>query len=279
MKKTAVTPGQNWESLTLANNFIFYKVMRHHPKECQHLIEILLGIKIEHIEMSNEETIEIDFDSHGIRLDVYVKGSGQIFDVEMQTTDTKDLPERSRYYQGLMDLDTLKSGQKYKELKTSHVIFICMEDIFYNNIPICTFENICLEDGKTKLNDRAYRHFFIAKNCAKMIKDKEVRTFFEFLISNKSADNFTSDLHSYVTKAKHNMQWRVQYMTWERQRTYDREEGMEIGAQQASIANAKNLLALNKLSDEEIAQCCSLPLEQVLALKEELERKAIAVEK
>ncbi len=68
-------------------------------------------------------------------------------------------------------------------------------------------------------------------------------------------------------------------MTWERQRTYDREEGMEIGAQQASIANAKNLLALNKLSDEEIAQCCSLPLEQVLALKEELEREAIAVEK
>ena len=36
------------------------------------------------------------------------------------------------------------------------------------------------------------------------------------------------------------------------------------------IANAKNLLSLNKLSDEEIARCCSLPLEQVLALKEEL---------
>ena len=36
------------------------------------------------------------------------------------------------------------------------------------------------------------------------------------------------------------------------------------------IANAKNLLSLNKLSDEEIARCCSLPLEQVLALKKEL---------
>ena len=271
--KEKLTPEQKWENLTLADNFIFYKVMRHHPKECQHLIEMLLGIRIERMEMSNEETVEIDRDSHGIRLDVYVKDTGQIFDVEIQTTDTKDLPERSRYYQGLMDLDTLKTGQKYKDLKNSHVIFICMEDIFHNNLPVCTFENICLEDGRTKLNDRAWRHFFIARNCAKMIEDKEVRAFFEFLISNKSADNFTNELHGYVNDAKHNMQWRVQYMTWERQRTYDREEGMEIGARETAIANAKNLLFLNKLSDEEIASCCSLPLEQVLALKEELEKQ------
>ena len=41
------------------------------------------------------------------------------------------------------------------------------------------------------------------------------------------------------------------------------------------IANAKNLLSLNKLSDEEIARCCSLPLEQVLALKKELARETV----
>ena len=45
----------------------------------------------------------------------------------------------------------------------------------------------------------------------------------------------------------------------------------EEGEESAKITNARNLLKLNKLSDEEIAQCCSLPLEQVLTLKEELE--------
>ena len=40
------------------------------------------------------------------------------------------------------------------------------------------------------------------------------------------------------------------------------------GALNASIANAKKLLELNKLTAEEIALCCSLPLEDVLALKE-----------
>ena len=53
----------------------------------------------------------------------------------------------------------------------------------------------------------------------------------------------------------------------------------EDATEATKIANAKNFLSLNKLSADEIAQCCSLPLEQVLALKEELEREAVAVTK
>ena len=39
---------------------------------------------------------------------------------------------------------------------------------------------------------------------------------------------------------------------------------------ETAVANAKNLLSMNFGTPEQIAQCCSLPLEQVLALKEEL---------
>ena len=56
-------------------------------------------------------------------------------------------------------------------------------------------------------------------------------------------------------------------------------EGLKRGTQQTSIANAKNLLQKSSLSPEMIADCCSLPLEQVLALKEELDREAVAVTK
>ena len=44
----------------------------------------------------------------------------------------------------------------------------------------------------------------------------------------------------------------------------------EDATEATKIANAKNLLQKAKLSPEMIADCCSLPLEQVLALKEEL---------
>ena len=46
--------------------------------------------------------------------------------------------------------------------------------------------------------------------------------------------------------------------------------GRSEGERQNAIANAKNLLKLNKLSAEEIADCCSLPLDTVLALKAEV---------
>ena len=38
-----------YSKLTLANNFMFYKVMRHHPDACKHLLEMLLNIKFQEI--------------------------------------------------------------------------------------------------------------------------------------------------------------------------------------------------------------------------------------
>jgi hypothetical protein len=61
---------------------------------------------------------------------------------------------------------------------------------------------------------------------------------------------------------------------------WDQEKFIEvqkkIAVEDNKIANAKNLLSLNKLSAAEIARCCSLPLEQVLALKEELAHENVA---
>ena len=53
-------------------------------------------------------------------------------------------------------------------------------------------------------------------------------------------------------------------------------EGIQIGARENAIANAKNFLKEGD-SPEKIARCCSLPLEQVIALKEELSHETVAV--
>ena len=49
--------------------------------------------------------------------------------------------------------------------------------------------------------------------------------------------------------------------------------GLAEGAQQTAIANARNLLALG-VNAETVSEGCSLPLEQVLALKNELETES-----
>ena len=47
-------------------------------------------------------------------------------------------------------------------------------------------------------------------------------------------------------------------------------EGHADGVRENAIENARNLLAMNILTSEQIAQAVSLPLEQVLTLREEL---------
>lgn len=262
---TNLTPAEKWENATIANNFIFYKVMHNNPDICKRLLEILLEIEIDHIEMEQEKQIEIDYGIKGIRLDVYAKNATQAFNIEMQVADTQELPERSRYYQGIMDVDMLRSGQKYKELKDSYIIFICLNDIFHKGKAKYTFENLCIEDSTVKLNDRTTKLFFIAQNYDKIL-NKEQRAFLSLVMKNECKTNFTNDIMNLVQDAKHNMQWRFQYMEWERQRTYDFDAGVQKGQQKAK-ENAAIALLREHIKPEIIAKCVELPIEKVLELQ------------
>lgn len=260
---------EKWENATIANNFIFYKVMRNNPDVCQELLEILLEFKIERIEMSQEEEINVDFGSKGIRMDVYAKDSdGQkAYNIELQAKDTKELPERARYYQGVMDVDLLKSGQDYKNLNTTFIVFICVDDIFEKGLAKYTFENLCVEDPKIKMGDRAYKYFFISQNCDKLL-DEEQKAFLKMVSNNKSSNAFTDKVKKLVDNAKRNTQWRKQFMDWEREKTYSFNRGLEQGAQQKAVETARNLLN-EGVAPEVISRCVGLPLEQVLDLQKQ----------
>ena len=54
-----LTPEEKWKNATIANNFIFYKVMHNNPDVCKEPLEILLRIKIDHITMHTEEYTRI----------------------------------------------------------------------------------------------------------------------------------------------------------------------------------------------------------------------------
>ncbi len=270
-----LTPEKKWEQATIANNFIFYKVMRNNPDVCKELLEILLEIKIDHIDMRQEEEVAIDYGKKAIRLDVYAVGNQEAYNLEMQTTDTNELPERSRFYQSSLDLDDLNAGADYIDLKTSYIIFICVPDIFKKGLGKYKFENICIDENKqiTRLNDRAYKLFFIAKNYDKILNEKQ-RAFLELVTNNKSINSFTNRIKELVEKAKQNTQWRKQFMDFEHYMSLSfrqgKEEGEQLGAQKKAIEAAINLLKMEILSPEQIAQAQDLPLEKVLELQKEI---------
>ena len=55
-------------------------------------------------------------------------------------------------------------------------------------------------------------------------------------------------------------------------------KGIEQGVQQAARENARNFLKMNLLSSEQIAQGTGIPLEEVLALKEELAQEGVSAQ-
>ena len=213
-----LTPLEKWNSLTLANNFIFCKVLEENPDVCKELLEMLLDIKIDRIEQpKSEQTFKTDFDSRGIRLDVYVKdGTGRCFDIEIQTSSYMQLAKRARYYQGLMDVDSIQFGQEYSALKDSYVIFLCLGDAFGHRLPVYTFRYRAEEDKNILMNDGTVNIFFNATMYDKM-QSENLRSFFRYLCGKNSDDNFTDRLSALVERVKMNAQWRHRYMTIEQE--------------------------------------------------------------
>lgn len=254
---------EKWKNATIANNFIFYKVMRNNPDVCKQLLEILLEFKIDHIEMRQEEEVAIDYGKKAVRLDVYAIGQKQAYNLEMQATDTDELPERSRFYQGALDLDDLDAGDNYTNLRTSYIIFICIQDIFRKGLGKYKFENICVDENNQiiKLNDRAYKYFFIARNYAKIL-DQEQKAFLELVTQNKGTSAFTKKLKNLVEEAKQNTQWRKQFMQFDNYMSISFRQGKKEGEQQKAIEDARSFY-LNGVSIELIAKSLNMTIEQV----------------
>ena len=133
--------GKAFEELQIKDDFMFSVIMRN-PKFCRPFLERVLGITISRIEYPRpQETIDISADAKSVRLDIYVEdGEETVYNIEMQATANRNLPKRTRYYQGMIDLNILEKGKDYKGLKCSFVIFVCAFDLFGEGRHIYTFE-------------------------------------------------------------------------------------------------------------------------------------------
>lgn len=221
---------EKWNNLTLANNFLFTKVMQN-EEICRHTLELLLNIKIKKLEYTHSEVYFKDsYDSRGIRFDVYTTDDKHCYDIEMQTTNKSNLLKRARYYSSCIDIDTLKSGKDFSELKENIIIFLCLEDPFSMQLPVYTFKSNCLECSDLP-DDETTKVFYNISQFEKH-PNKEVRTFFEFIRTNKPADSFTHTLSKYAAEAKQNADYRRQYMRIEVELSDKYHEGIAQGIKQ-----------------------------------------------
>ena len=222
-----------YEELELKDDFMFGLIM-HDPKYVKPFLEMILKIKIRKVVYpQSQKSIDLSANAKAIRLDVYVEDDqNTVFNLEMQTSDNRNLPKRMRYYQGVIDLNILQKGQDYTKLKKSYVIFICTFDPFGEGRHIYTFCNTCQENTALTLDDDAVKIILSTKGTMDDVSP-EMKRILDYIDGKGASDKFTEELEEAVRSARQNERWRLDYMTLEyeyRQRYLEgKEEGREEG--------------------------------------------------
>ena len=275
-------------NMTIQSDFIFKKVMSR-KRICKHLLEELLQIEISDINyIEAEKTLEPEYTSRGIRLDIIVADDKNThYNLEMQVknnknpdTDTYVLPKRSRYYQALLDIDLLQADL----LTPTFIIFICVFDFFEKGNYVYTFKKRCLENLELELPDEATTMILNTKGTHGDIS-KDIKSFYDYVNNHIVTTDFTKQIDDEISYLKLDTKVRREFMLMEARLLDERREGIaegkEIGLAEGEAIGlvkgeaehklkvAKLMLAKGCYSLQEITELSGLSLADVEKLKEE----------
>ena len=260
--------GKRFEDLTFADDGMFQAVL-HEPDVCAELVERLLGVRVKKVEYPElEKTIAPYYISKGVRLDVYLKDGDKVIDVELQSRHQDALGKRTRYYQSMVDCDSLMKGEDYTKLKESYILFICKHDPFEDaggqkfGLSRYTFRNVCDENSSVNLDDKTLKVVYNASAYEKE-RDEKIRAFLKFVCTNDPGeDEYSNSLFATVEKLKVNEKFRLEYAAMNIHDMDLIRESKKEGAQAKALEDARSFYA-NGASIELIAKSLGMTQEEV----------------
>ena len=235
------------KDLNLLDKFLFDEAMEDEEnKNMKTLLDIILG-QDTHLKQppQTEKECRSSFEKRQIRLDVYtVDEDDVVYDTEPQKTNTKNLPKRSRLYQGMIDSRLLPPGCiDFNLLNPVVIIMIMPFDIFGYELYRYTFKMQCEEVPEMELGDDATRIFLNSHGKHPELVSRELIELLEYM--EKSTDAVVEEceserihqMHERVNRLKSSKEMEIKFMQkWEekemeRQEAYaeGREEGERVG--------------------------------------------------
>jgi predicted transposase/invertase (TIGR01784 family) len=230
-----------WESLTIANDFVFCKAMLD-EELCRDVLEAVLEIPIDRVEhVERQHVMDAGPGSKSVRLDVYVRdGKGTIFDVEMQVANDPGLARRSRYYHAQMATEQLERGASYRDLPDAYSIFFCLFDPFGLGRRVYSFKSKCEEVEGLALEDGAMTVFLAATSPSDDSQPEALNSLLDYIAGDGVSGDLPVRVDERVREVIGSSEWRREYMLleWRDQDNVEkgRKEGIAIGLERGKKA-------------------------------------------
>ena len=252
---------------------MFALVMKD-PKLCRGLLErIFPDRKIEDLKLHEKPATEVtlipDVLSKRIRLDVLFEGDDTWYDIEMQTTNEKDLIQRASYYHSTMAVETLKRGDPYSKMKTTYVIFLCCFDPYGEGAADYFFEMVDRRKGLIA-GERRYT-IILNSTAAEEVTPTALKALFRYMRDSvvTESDSFVENLDSAVRDFNANEGVVKNMATFEeeleRRGNIVREEGREEGREEREREIAREMKK-KEISVSVISECTGLTEDEIEAL-------------
>ena len=224
MVRKDLVKDQKWlEKIQIKNDVVFCTVFLD-EEDCRELLQRILGMHIVKLKVVlNQKTIQNNIFQKGTRLDIYAEDDkGNMYDIEMQLTKTRELVPRSRYYHCEMDGHQIATGETYEELKQSIVIFLCEFEMRCNEDP-----TICLDEKRKTI--------FVNLHGKRDGLSEKLRNLLDYLETSVPTDEFTKSLERKVEEVKSNDEWWDNFVTLEKKIQLEVREASERAREAALV--------------------------------------------
>lgn len=261
--------------MSMMNDLLMSMVLEH--KECMELVlRIILNKDDLVVTKCKSQYTITNLRGRSACLDALASDSeGKLYNIEVQRSDTKDLPQRARYNGSLIDSRFVKKGSKFKTLPERYVIFITESDIFNRQKPLYTVTQTIAETGEP-YNDGSHTIFV---NSSIQNDTPLGKLMMDFHSKDPDKMNYEAILKqiNYYKNGKGNTHMcRLMESFGEEMRKVGREEGREEGIikgkKQQAISIALLMLSKNTYTYEEISELTTLTVTEI----EELDKKTSA---
>ena len=246
------------KDLNLMDKFLFDEAMED-KDNMKTLLDIVLG-QDTHLKYppQTEKEFRNSKENRQIRLDVYaIDEDYVVYDTEPQKQNPKNLPKRSRLYQGLIDSNLLPPGSiDFNALNTVIIIMIMPFDLFGYELYQYTFRMKCEEISELELEDGATRIFLNSHGKHPEFVNPELIELLEYMekstdtVAKKCESKRIHQIHERITKLKSSKEMEIKYMQkWEekeieRQEAYA--EGERVGEKRGRTEGETRINKLTK---------------------------------